>query len=983
MPKLPEHGSDQPRDDATPGVPNQFDKRVLALEDIFKIMSLAMGFVFLVNLGLVMYTCITVIIAFLNQAYYPQTSIPPLTEVTKVSTSATGRSIDEPFGHCELLESPPTEPAWHTPSSIHDSSDEPRTKQDFGFVNATFTTLGATGRAGPTSLGDHYRGQDHEKLVTLQDGMQLFTVPETGNYRIEAAVMMMMIDDGDDDDVADDDDAGGEEEDDGVDEDDDGVDIDDGDEDDDGVGDEDDDRVGDDFIDEDGDGFDGNDGDDEEEDGMGMRMMVSVMMVLIMKMMRLMMVLVMMVLVMKLLGMILIVMVMVMMLSRSISSGAAGGWDYHSLNSSVRGHGAMMRGTFRLQKGEVLKILVGQEGLDSQLWFSSGGGGGTFVTGLDNEPLIIAGGGGGIEWLEQRYTSCDGTTLTSGQKSYLGAPRRPGNPGDEVFAGGRNGHGATDGWGEIGGGGGGLLTNGGSGRTGSGTSGGEGGYAFVNGGQGGRGLYHHADGGFGGGGGAYGNSKGSGGGGGYSGGGRGPRGACECGGGGGSFNAGTDTSGIVPLPARALQAGRAAMQGQPRNEYSAHGGKRPKIAPGPPKRAYSRITALEKRFNRLSLSMSLMYLINLVLLAYITGVLLFSEQVTCQQTIAESDSIAPESHGGPERLGGSELPRSDDTGLASDPQYGQPGSVFRNATFTTLGATGRAGPTSLGDHYRGQDHEKLVTLQNGIQVFTIPETGNYRIEAAGAAGGWDRVRDDLFRFGHTQTNLSMRGRGAVMKGDFHLHIGDVLKILVGQEGLENRAHFSAGGGGGTYVTRCDGTPLIIAGGGGGMEWLQTRYGSCDGTTLTSGQKSYIGTADRAGSHDDEVYAGGSDGHGATEGEGAVGGGGGGFLTNGGSGWEFEPGSMTSGGKGGYAFVNGGQGGRGLYNNADGGFGGGGGAYGTGKGSGGGGGYSGGGRGPTGVCECGGGGGSFNAGTDTNGQNGTNDGPGYVVVKLLQ
>ncbi|XP_078575051.1 uncharacterized protein LOC144861176 [Branchiostoma floridae x Branchiostoma japonicum] len=252
--------------------------------------------------------------------------------------------------------------------------------------------------------------------------------------------------------------------------------------------------------------------------------------------------------------------------------------------------------------------------------------------------------------------------------------------------------------------------------------------------------------------------------------------------------------------------------------------------------------------------------------------------------------------------------------------------------------------------------------------------------SSGAAGGWDRGRDRTYF--SQKTNRSMRGRGALMRGNFHLRKGDVLKILVGQEGLENTAHFTAGGGGGTFVTRCDGTPLIIAGGGGGIEWLHTRYPSCDGTTLMSGQMSYLGEKDRLGRPGDHVHTGGSNGHGATEGKGPVGGGGGGFLTNGGSGWEFEPGSTSSGGKGGYAFVNGGEGGRGLYNGADGGFGGGGGAYGTGKGSGGGGGYSGGGRGPRGECECGGGGGSFNAGTNTSGQNGTNDGPGYVIIKLL-
>ncbi|KAI8484472.1 hypothetical protein Bbelb_377430 [Branchiostoma belcheri] len=57
------------------------------------------------------------------------------------------------------------------------------------------------------------------------------------------------------------------------------------------------------------------------------------------------------------------------------------------------------------------------------------------------------------------------------------------------------------------------------------------------------------------------------------------------------------------------------------------------------------------------------------------------------------------------------------------------------ATFTTLGAKGRLGPTDLGQHYSGQDHDGLVTLNNGIQHFTVKHTGTYQIEAAGNGFG--------------------------------------------------------------------------------------------------------------------------------------------------------------------------------------------------------------------------------------------------------
>ena len=56
------------------------------------------------------------------------------------------------------------------------------------------------------------------------------------------------------------------------------------------------------------------------------------------------------------------------------------------------------------------------------------------------------------------------------------------------------------------------------------------------------------------------------------------------------------------------------------------------------------------------------------------------------------------------------------------------------AVFTNLGASGRLGPTSLGSHYSGQDHDGQVTLVSGIQRWTVPYTGDYKIEAVGATG---------------------------------------------------------------------------------------------------------------------------------------------------------------------------------------------------------------------------------------------------------
>ncbi|XP_066272983.1 E3 ubiquitin-protein ligase TRIM33-like [Branchiostoma lanceolatum] len=286
-------------------------------------------------------------------------------------------------------------------------------------------------------------------------------------------------------------------------------------------------------------------------------------------------------------------------------------------------------------------------------------------------------------------------------------------------------------------------------------------------------------------------------------------------------------------------------------------------------------------------------------------------------------------------------------------------SSFRSAKFTTLGTTGRLGPTTLGNHYRGQDHEHLVTLHDGIQHFTVPGTGTYTIEAAGAAAGWGM-----------KNPKSARGRGAIVRGTFNLKQGETLKILVGQEGAGNTKQWGVGGGGGTFVTRGNNLPLIIAAGGGGGISSQSHNPLCDGTVSTTGNKSPGGAG----------CGGGSNGQGATEWKGDyMGGGGGGLLTDGGSSKRFGGDSCDHGGEGGKAFVNGGVGGRGHCNDADGGFGGGGGSFGNGGGGGGGGGYSGGGRGENCDSNGGGGGGSLNSGTDFSGQGAANDAPGFVVI----
>ena len=91
--------------------------------------------------------------------------------------------------------------------------------------------------------------------------------------------------------------------------------------------------------------------------------------------------------------------------------------------------------------------------------------------------------------------------------------------------------------------------------------------------------------------------------------------------------------------------------------------------------------------------------------------------------------------------------------------------------FTNLGKTGSEGPKSIGCHYKDQDHDGQVTVSSSIQVWTVPRTGKYRIEAIGASGGYS---EDSF--------IKTGGRGARMIGNFNLTKDEIIHVLVGQKG---------------------------------------------------------------------------------------------------------------------------------------------------------------------------------------------------------
>ncbi len=271
--------------------------------------------------------------------------------------------------------------------------------------------------------------------------------------------------------------------------------------------------------------------------------------------------------------------------------------------------------------------------------------------------------------------------------------------------------------------------------------------------------------------------------------------------------------------------------------------------------------------------------------------------------------------------------------------------------FTTCGQTGRYGPSQaqVNNAYSGTTLDGAVTSNNGIQTWTVPDSGLYILETWGAKGG------DANHQG---------GNGARMRGEFELEEGDTLKILIGQMGIGGGSGCSnaCGGGGGTYVTYDDNTPLIIAGGGSGDD------GASNG---------YDGRIEESGGQGESGAPGGTNGNGGEDANsyGCGSGGGGGLLTDGGS-------DGCYGHQRGFAFVNGGTGGSSSYGGRYGGFGGGAGTHRNNTGGGAGGGYSGGGAPRHGCNYAGGGGGSYNAGENPDNEAGANSDHGKVEISYI-
>ena len=247
-------------------------------------------------------------------------------------------------------------------------------------------------------------------------------------------------------------------------------------------------------------------------------------------------------------------------------------------------------------------------------------------------------------------------------------------------------------------------------------------------------------------------------------------------------------------------------------------------------------------------------------------------------------------------------------------------------------------------------------MDNGIQIWKIPLSGSYVIEAWGASGAQGKESEGA------SAVTRPGGNGAYVKGTFNFTRGTLLRILVGQAGSQGTISvppIPGGGGGGTFITSSSDAALIVAGGGGG-----------GGAEPGNNHEGDPGQISEEGSQ-----SGGSNGTGGR------------ILRNGSPAASFEGGAgggLVGDGesavlaKGGKSFVNGGEGGDSIIK-SKGGFGGGGGGF---KFPGAGGGYSGGGVLEKGGKTIAGGGGSFNNGVSPVKKEGVKEGDGKVIVTFL-
>lgn len=147
---------------------------------------------------------------------------------------------------------------------------------------------------------------------------------------------------------------------------------------------------------------------------------------------------------------------------------------------------------------------------------------------------------------------------------------------------------------------------------------------------------------------------------------------------------------------------------------------------------------------------------------------------------------------------------------------------FTTHTFTPAGLTGRFGPnlTQVRAAYNTTWDENSLyfnMVYQGIQEFTIPETGLYQIELAGGRGG-NVTNGSAGGYGTATENGTFyaAGNGAILIINASLTESQKLLIGVGQLGTTQTDGMGGGGGGASWVSINTANNLLaISGGGGG------------------------------------------------------------------------------------------------------------------------------------------------------------------------
>ena len=117
--------------------------------------------------------------------------------------------------------------------------------------------------------------------------------------------------------------------------------------------------------------------------------------------------------------------------------------------------------------------------------------------------------------------------------------------------------------------------------------------------------------------------------------------------------------------------------------------------------------------------------------------------------------------------------------------------TFTSHEFTNAGIHGRSGPSlaNCKTAYSGTSwasDARYFTVIDGIQFFTIPQTGSYQIKTQGGSGGDN----------NSPHNPKRGGLGAYVTANYTFTKGDKLAIVVGNKGVTKNGETWPGTGGG-------------------------------------------------------------------------------------------------------------------------------------------------------------------------------------------